>query len=142
MFAAARASRRKRERAPRFCATFLSMTFSATTECKTVSCARYVMAIAPEPSSTGNPSVAVSTSKWAYRSDPGVSRPRAAGLSGCSPSARKVRLIRHRRHSPFGPHCVNGRPQVAQVVAVSLCPFPFPRPTLKSFMWREARVRP
>src|SRR5215831_10106545 len=99
------------------------------------------MAMAPAPSSAGKPSAPVSTSKCAYRSRPGVSRPCAVDLSGRSPSPRKVRLIRHRRHSPFGPHWVSGRSQVAQIPAVSLCAFAVPRPTLMSFI-QKGHVRP
>src|SRR3954447_3113853 len=90
------------------------------------------MAIAPAPSSIGKPSAPVSTSKWAYRKSPGVNRPRAFGSSGCSPSPRKVRLTRHRKHSPLRPRWVNGRPHVAQLSAVSPCGFAVLRPALKS----------
>src|SRR5262245_52940947 len=99
------------------------------------------MAIAPAPSSTGKPSAPVSTSKWAYLNGPGVSRARAAGFSGCSPSARKPRLTRQRRHSPLGPHWVSGRPHVAHVPAVSVCALAVPTLTPMSSM-REGHLRP
>src|SRR5438094_9195234 len=88
------------------------------------------MAIAPAPSSTGKPSAPISAPKWAYLNGPGVSRPRGAGLSACSPSARKPRLTRQRRHSPVGPHCVSARPQVPHVPAVrgSVVTVPGPLP--------------
>src|SRR6266576_550829 len=116
MCAAARASRKKRDRTPGVCATFRSITFSATTEFRTVSRARYVIAMAPAPSSTGNPSAPTSTSKWSYRNRPGVSRLRCC--SDPDSSAAKPRLTRQRRHSPFGPTCVSCRPQIAQVPTV------------------------
>src|SRR6266481_1150336 len=111
MCAAARASRKKRDRTPGVCATFRSITFSATVEFRTVSRARYVIAMAPAPSSTGNPSAPTSTSKWSYFSGPGVNRRPVWDFSGCWLSLRKPRLMRQRRHSP----CVSGPPQVGQV---------------------------
>src|SRR6266403_4810565 len=116
MCAAARASRKKRDRTPGVCAIFRSITFSATVEFRTVSRARYVIAMAPAPSSTANPSAPTSTSKWSYRNRPGVSRLRCC--SDPDSSAAKPRLTRQRRHSPFAPTCVSGRPQIAQVPTV------------------------
>src|SRR6266404_6828273 len=99
------------------------------------------MAIAPAPSSTGKPSAPTSTSKWAYFNGPGVSRPRPVGLSACSPSARKPRVTRQRRHSPFGPHWVSGRPHVAQVPAASDFTFTIPKPMLFPSM-RKSQLTP
>src|SRR5882724_6271332 len=118
MCAAARASRKKRDRAPGFCATFRSITFSATTEFNTVSRARYVIAMAPAPSSTAKPSVPTSTSKWSYFSGPGVNRRPVSDFPGSWLPLRKPRSARQRRHSPFGPTCVSGRPQIAHVPTV------------------------
>src|SRR5882724_5959037 len=118
MCAAARASRKKRDRAPGFCATFRSITFSATTEFNTVSRARYVIAMAPAPSSTAKPSVPTSTSKWSYFSGPGVNRRPVSDFPGSWLPLKKPRSARQRRHSPFAPTCVSGRPQIAQVPTV------------------------
>src|SRR6266403_764311 len=118
MCAAARASRKKRDRAPGFCATFRSITFSATTEFNTVSRARYVIAMAPAPSSIGKPSAPTSTSKWSYFSGPCANRRPVSDFPGSWLPLRKPRSARQRRHSPFGPTCVSGRPQIAHVPTV------------------------
>src|SRR5438874_2672894 len=118
MCAAARASRKKRDRTPGVCATFRSITFSATVEFRTVSRALYVIAMAPAPSSIGKPSAPTSTSKWSYFSGPGVNRRPDSDFPGSWLPLRKPRSARQRRHSPFGPTCVSGRPQIAHVPTV------------------------
>src|SRR6266404_4566329 len=118
MCAAARASRKKRDRTPGVCATFRSITFSATVEFSTVSRARYVIAIAPEPSSIGKPSAPTSTSNWSYFSGPGINRRPVSDFPGSWLPLKKPRSARQRRHSPFGPTCVSGRPQIAHVPTV------------------------
>src|SRR6266513_1404132 len=71
--------------------------------------------MAPAPSSIGNPSVPTSTSKWSYFSGPGVNRRPVSDFPGSWLPLRKPRSARQRRHSPFGPTCVSGRPQIAHV---------------------------
>src|SRR6266446_9096644 len=136
MCAAARASRKKRDRTPGVCATFRSITFSATVEFRTVSRARYVIAMAPAPSSTANPSAPTSTSKWSYRNRPGVSRLRCC--SDPDSSAAKPRLTRQRRHSPFGPTCVSGRLQIAHVPTVGSRSIPV---NVSALLKSEPRIR-
>src|SRR6266536_1185295 len=74
--------------------------------------------MAPEPSSTGKPSAPTSTSKWSYFSGPGINRRPVSDFPGSWLPLRKPRSARQRRHSPFGPTCVSGRPQIAHVPTV------------------------
>src|SRR6266850_25462 len=74
--------------------------------------------MAPAPSSIGKPSVPTSTSKWSYFSGPGVNRRGVSDFPGSWLPLRKPRSARQRRHSPFAPTCVSGRPQIAQVPTV------------------------
>src|SRR6266513_2694900 len=71
--------------------------------------------MAPAPSSIGKPSAPTSTSKWSYFSGPGINRRPVSDFPGSWLPLRKPRSARQRRHSPFGPICVSGRPQIAHV---------------------------
>src|SRR5205823_12397653 len=53
-----------------------------------------------------------------YFSGPGVSRRGVSDSPGSRLPLRKPRPARQRRHSPFGPTCVSGRPQIAHVPTV------------------------
>src|SRR4029077_19332101 len=66
----------------------------------------------------GKPSAPTSTSKCSYFSGPGVNRRPKSDFSGSRLSLKKRRSARQRRHSPFGPTCVSGRPQIAHVPTV------------------------
>src|SRR6266513_2442665 len=74
--------------------------------------------MAPAPSSIGKPSAPTSTSKWSYFSGPGINRRPVSDFPGSWLPLRKPRSARQRRHSPFGPTCVSGRPQIAHVPTV------------------------
>src|SRR5262249_534152 len=50
-----------------------------------------------------------------YFNGPGISRCCGSDFSPSSPCTSKPTLARQRRHSPFGPTCVSGRPQVPHV---------------------------
>src|SRR5437868_2960933 len=66
----------------------------------------------------GKPSAPTSTSKCSYFSGPGVNRRPVSDFPGSWLPLRKPRSARQRRHSPFGPTCVSGRPQIAHVPTV------------------------
>src|SRR5437016_11886025 len=74
--------------------------------------------MAPAPSSIGKPSAPTSTSKWSYFSGPGINRRPVSDFPGSWLPLKKPRSARQRRHSPFGPTCVSGRPQIAHVPTV------------------------
>src|SRR5437016_6576184 len=74
--------------------------------------------MAPAPSSIGKPSAPTSTSKWSYFSGPGINRRPVSDFPGSWLPLRKPRSARQRRHSPFAPTCVSGRPQIAHVPTV------------------------
>src|SRR4029077_4675690 len=66
----------------------------------------------------GKPSAPTSTSKCSYFSGPGVNRRPVSDFPGSWLPLKKPRSARQRRHSPFGPTCVSGRPQIAHVPTV------------------------
>src|SRR4029077_7065823 len=66
----------------------------------------------------GKPSAPTSTSKCSYFSGPGVNRRPVSDFPGSWLPLKKPKSARQRRHSPFGPTCVSGRPQIAHVPTV------------------------
>src|SRR5437016_13585678 len=94
--------------------------------------------MAPAPSSIGKPSAPTSTSKWSYFSGPGINRRPVSDFPGSWLPLKKPRSARQRRHSPFGPTCVSGRPQIAHVPTV--CSRSIPVNTSALFK-SEPRVR-
>src|SRR6478672_1102795 len=94
--------------------------------------------MAPAPSSIGKPSAPTSTSKWSYFSGPGVNRRPVSDFPGSWLPLRKPKSARQRRHSPFGPTCVSGRPQIAHVPTVGSGSIPVNASALSK---SESRIR-
>src|SRR6266550_3618155 len=94
--------------------------------------------MAPAPSSTAKPSVPTSTSKWSYFSGPGVNRRPVSDFPGSRVPLRKPRSARQRRHSPFAPTWVSGRPQIAHVPTVGSRSIPL---NASALFKSEPRVR-